>query len=394
MSAPSTLWRRVADRSARKLRRRGLEYPLWVAASATVLEIGLAAGAVVQRDGPTPSWIAVGVVVVAASHGVQLVSTTWVSCWITASIALTGVAIIMSRPYDGAVDLAPAVLAILVAEVTASDGLVRGLVVTGAAWAVVALAGTPQPALAMGEIALGVLVGTMLIWQSRALVAERRERLREGERATLAERQRIAREIHDLVAHSMSVTLLQVTGARRALLDDDVAEAADALADAERVGREALNDIRRTVGLLADDQGSLAPQPTAADLPALLESMTAAGLAIHVETRGDLATVPDAIGLSLYRITQEALSNVVKHAPGCPAVVRVRRTSGTTTLEVTNPRPVATTDDGSGHGVAGMRARAEQLGAALRVGPQDDAWVVRLAVRDHPDGRACPLGTR
>jgi len=382
-----TWWHRLADRSAAKLERRGLEYPLWVPASAMLLEVGLTAGAVIQREGGLLAWTAVGIVIVTASHVVQAAATRWVACWITAAIVLAGVAIVMSTPYDGAVDLAPAVLAILVAETTASEGVWRGAAVTVLSWGVVVLGHTPQPLLSSGEIAMGLLVGTMLVWLTRALVAERHERARENERATLAERQRIAREIHDVLAHSMSVTLLQVAGARRALLDDDLGEAEAALADAEEVGRAALADIRRTVGLLADGDGTTSPQPGGHDLEQLIDSMRSAGLDLDTSISGDPGVLSNSVGLAVYRVAQEALTNAVRHAPGRPVSLRLdlgRRTS----LRVENPVPAGAARSSGGHGLDGMRARADQIGARLQAGPFGDRWVVALDLPESDTGCA------
>ena len=129
----------------------------------------------------------------------------------------------------------------------------------------------------------------MLRWQMRALAAERSERERERERATLAERQRIAREIHDLVAHSLSVTMLHVTGAKQALVEDhDVDDAVAALSDAEQVGRQAMAEIRRTVGVLATEPTGAHPLPCAEDIDALVAQVRDAGLPVDYRSRGDL----------------------------------------------------------------------------------------------------------
>lgn len=384
---PVRVWRTLGDRSAAKLQRRGIEYPLWVPASAMLLEIGLTTGAVVQREGDLLAWTALGIMVVAASHALQIAATRWISCWITAVIVLAGVAIVMTTPYDGAVDLAPAVLAILVAETTASEGFWRGSAVTVASWVVVVAGGTPEPVLSMGEIAMGLLVGAMLVWLTRALVAERRERARENERATLAERQRIAREIHDVLAHSMSVTLLQVAGARRALLDDDLPEADAALADAEQVGRAALTDIRRTVGLLADGDGTMTPQPGGRDLEQLIASMRTAGLDLDISISGDPGALSGSVGLAVYRVTQEALTNAVKHAPGRPVALRLDLDRGTS-LRIENAVPAGARVARDGHGLDGMRARAEQIGARLQAGTFGDRWVVALDLPEADAGCA------
>lgn len=371
----------VQVRFEEKMQRKGLAYPWWGGVISKSAQVGTALAAVGQRDALTPpSLVVLAVALVALPHVVQASTEQWVPWWATSLSVGGGVAWIMTVDYDGRVDLAPAVLAVLVAEVVATEGLRRGSVVAALAVAATlgldTLAGSSQA----GEIVLGLFVGAMLRWQMRALLAERAARLGERERAALAERQRIAREIHDLVAHSMSVTLLQVTGARRALLDDDTAEASAALADAERVGREAMSDIRRTVGLLADGAAPTHALPTAADVPALLATVRAAGLQIRSTVSGDLDAVPAGVGLGVYRVVQEALTNVVKHAPAASATFMISATPSDVTVMVTNPNPRPAADDGLGHGITGMRERTEQMEGVLEVGQVDDDWVVALSV--------------
>ncbi|ONF61744.1 sensor histidine kinase, partial [Amycolatopsis keratiniphila] len=120
------------------------------------------------------------------------------------------------------------------------------------------------------------------------------------------ERQRIAREVHDVVGHSLSITLLHLTGARHALQQDrDVDEAIEALTEAEQVGRAAMADIRRTVGLLADSPSGSAPLPGVEDIATLVERTRSAGLAVRYTQEGDLGRVGASEGLGLYRIVQE-----------------------------------------------------------------------------------------
>src|SRR5207237_7269040 len=126
-------------------------------------------------------------------------------------------------------------------------------------------------------------------------------------------RQRIAREIHDVVAHSLAVTMLHLTGARLAL-HRDPKEAEQALLEAERLGRESLAEIRRTVGLLAPEgTGTAAPMPTAVDIPQLVREFEAAGLDVDFELTCDAHALARATGLGLYRVAQESLSKAVWH---------------------------------------------------------------------------------
>ncbi|WP_278259978.1 histidine kinase [Nocardioides convexus] len=204
----------------------------------------------------------------------------------------------------------------------------------------------------------------------RALVAERAARERAWDQATTAERERIAREIHDLVAHSLSISLLQVTGARRALRDvtgsaEAVAEVDAALADAEQVGRRAMTDIRRTVSAMADGSADRHPLPGGGDIAALVREMSGAGLAVEYDEQGDPASLPAATGLGLYRIVQESLANVARHGgTDARAHVRLRVAGGGAHLRITNPLPAGRPrGDGLGSGLAGMQARAAQAWA-------------------------------
>ena len=222
-----------------------------------------------------------------------------------------------------------------------------------------------------------------------AALAERAELLaakqEESERrATLAERLRIARELHDIVAHHLSVVVIQAQGAQR-IADKDPARATAAMADVERTGRTALEEMRRLLGLLrtgetaaAMPDGAYVPPLGLADVDDLAERLRRAGLDITVVRRGEAPEVPEDVGLTVYRIVQEALTNVLKHAG--PAVVTVEL--ALTHEQGADQLGVTVTDDGrgasaaleappgAGRGTAGMRERVAVLGGRLSVGPQ------------------------
>ncbi len=201
-------------------------------------------------------------------------------------------------------------------------------------------------------------------------------------KAVTDERQRIAREIHDVIAHSMSVTMLHITAARMALERRRDADALDALREAEQQGRNSMNDIRRTVGLLGpDDEANAAPMPTAADLPKLISDFRAAGLDVDFDLVGDLDVLPSAPGLNLYRIVQESLTNVTKHAPGAKATVALDVGGDKIRLLVRNASGNGTagaTSDGNGLGLRGMAGRAAMLSGTLDAKADRDDWVVSL----------------
>ncbi len=255
---------------------------------------------------PQPALLAV--LLVALPNLLQFVRMEWVPWWLVAACVLASATwLTIAHPLTLATDAVTAVLAIQVAHIMVTAGPRAGLAVTAASLVLfVATAGFDDfVAICMVEVLFGTAVGAMLRWQMRALAAERAARAGEHDRATLAERQRIAREIHDLVGHSLSVTLLHVTGARRALREDgDIEEAVAALTDAERVGRTAMADIRGTVGVLTTGREDTRPLPTAADVNDLVDELRAAGLVVDYKATGSVATLPPSVGLGIYRVVQ------------------------------------------------------------------------------------------
>ncbi|WP_229719126.1 sensor histidine kinase [Nocardia jinanensis] len=293
------------------------------------------------------------------------------------------------QPVDS--DFAPFVLMVVIAEIAAiapKRVSITLAVLAAAELLAFALLGqtlwgdhslrTGLPMYALG-IVLGWLVGVMLQYQRLFLYQERENQAAQAAQAAAAERNRIAREVHDVIAHSLTVTLLHVTAARHALTSDrDVDEAADALVDAERLGRQAMADIRRTVGLLDSGPSAAGVEPGADDIPALVDDFVNAGLPVSRRFSGDLGVVSAAIGLALYRICQESLANIVKHAPGAEVELSVAVAGGSALVRVRNTIPRGLPAQlGRGTGVAGMRHRADGLGGSIRVGPEAGGWVVR-----------------
>ena len=203
--------------------------------------------------------------------------------------------------------------------------------------------------------------------------------LEKARRAVLEERARIAREMHDVVAHHMSMIAVQAeTAPYRVTGLPEPAEAE--FTSIATAARAALTDMRRLLGVLrADtDDAPLAPQPGLAELAELVETAARAGLVVRLTTPGEaLPAVPEATGLAAYRIVQEALANAARHAPGGPVEVLVRATPEALLVDVRNGPgaggpPSAVTAPGQGHGLAGMRERAALLGGSLTAGPRDD----------------------
>ncbi len=301
-------------------------------------------------------------------------------------------------------DFVMLVWVMLVGHIGASEPLRTSLLATG-------LAAAALGALTLGDLVegsgfwlaalvVGGDIGVIMRYQQVRLDQERRTHRDHEAAAIMQERQRIAREVHDVIAHSLSVTMLHLTAARRSLEEDresGIDEAVDALRDAENLGREAMADIRTTVGLLGQEPGVATAAPDLRDLPALVEDFRQAGLRVNLEIRGDTGAVPPNACLGLYRIVQESLANVAKHEPrsGADVVLDCRREEQH--LLVSNELASGSVRQPGGHGLKGMRERAELLGGSFHAGPKDERWVVEVALGDrdlssHESG--CPWGLK
>jgi signal transduction histidine kinase len=231
-------------------------------------------------------------------------------------------------------------------------------------------------ALAGMALALGLYQSTRLAYveqlRDRARRLEReRELLRE--QAATDERLRIARELHDVVAHNVSLMVVQAQ-ALGATASDQAAARRTAQSIAE-LGRGAMSEMHRTLALMRRDGagGDRAPQPTLANLDGLLEQARSAGVAVELAIDGEPRALPAGVELSAYRIVQEALTNVIKHAGPARTSVRVRYGDEALELEVVDdgpgPDPAQAALPASGHGVVGMRERVALFGGTLRTGP-------------------------
>jgi signal transduction histidine kinase len=201
--------------------------------------------------------------------------------------------------------------------------------------------------------------------------------------ALLAERRRIARDVHDFVGHGLAAVMLQVTSARHVLRRDlDAAE--DALRSAEEVGRRSMQELRRTVTLLrSDDETGVAPPlPSVVEISTLVDQARAGGLAVELRVQGDLFRVPPVIGLAVYRIAQEALANAARHAPRARTILGLELTDGRIAFvaETTGPVTAASLNDRERerprYGLVGMKERATALGGQFAAGPTPGGWRV------------------
>ena len=212
--------------------------------------------------------------------------------------------------------------------------------------------------------------------EARAAQAER-EREAAARLAVAEERARIARELHDIVAHAVSVMVLQV-GAIRHNLPETVAEDKDALQGVERTGRAALTEMRRLLGAMRDEgqDAELAPQPGLDSLESLLDEVGRAGLHVRLHREGEPSPLPRAIELSAYRIIQEGLTNALKHAQASHADVTLRYAPDELQLEIRDDGRGVSENDGLGHGLVGVRERVKIYGGEMSSGPANGGGFV------------------
>jgi signal transduction histidine kinase len=238
--------------------------------------------------------------------------------------------------------------------------------------------------LGAGRPQFDTLLGNLIILAAAWLLGDGARRRREdavseqdrlARQAVSEERLRIARELHDVVAHSMSVIAVQA-GTGRMVIDDDVEHARRALAAIEETSKRALNEMRRLLGVLrADtpDAVALAPVPTLEDLDRLVSSAVEGGTPVELSVDGDRRKAPAGIELAAYRILQEALTNVRRHAAGAPARVHLSFEAAELMVTVENPLADGQPETNSGgHGLLGMRERVSLYGGTFEAGPHPD----------------------
>ncbi len=240
------------------------------------------------------------------------------------------------------------------------------------------------------EVTLGLIIVNLIVFQLSWLAGDviqhrearvstledqvRRAEVEQARRtaeAVAAERSRIARELHDIVAHSMSVVIVQAEGAKRLVGKDDDA-VLEALGAIESTGRTNLNDIRGVVGLLRDDDAELAPAAELSAIAGLVDHCAAAGLPVTLSVVGEPRGLPAMIELSGYRIVQESLTNAMKHAgPRAKAAITLDYGSDELRISVTDTgRGAAASREHAGYGLIGMRERVEAFGGELHAGPR------------------------
>ncbi len=336
----------------------------------------LGAPLVLRTRFPLTAWVASGLTIV----GTAVLEEAWLSPkgYVPVSLVVYGLCL-----YAVTVRCKPEI--VVVAEVVTMLGVVS----INARSAVAALFLSAIPLL------LGVLVRTYRSSERRLAEQERRH---SGELSLLEERQRIARELHDVVAHHMSVIAIQAEAAPYKVANPppELVECFSGIRESALTG---LTELRRVLGVLRTDRPDTAPQPGLADLDALLDSARSGGLSVTAAVTGDAVPLPEGVDLSAYRILQEALSNAMRHAPGSQVVVSVTHRDGYVALDIRNDAGSRVTaaagqtpgtgesgarDDlartGSGHGLIGMRERATMLGGSLHAGQREDGGFHVIAI--------------
>jgi signal transduction histidine kinase len=379
------------SRVAALLRKHGFDALIVIAAIEMALEVGIKYGA---PDGPTtPPWFAVP-----ATALIVLPLLARRRFPFAAPAALWGLAAVLSF-VDGRLvvftttaSIAGLVAAFLLGNLPDRTQARAGLIVV-LAGAVILMYNNPSrtvdelvfiPVMFLGGWLTGFAVRQRA---AQAEEAEERAARAERERATAAriavaeERGRIARELHDIVAHAMSVMVLQV-GAVRHRLPQSLTEDKEALTEVEKAGRSALAEMRRLLGAMHDGQDvELAPQPGLDSLDALVERIDRAGLPVRLQVDGDIVPLPRAVDLSAYRIVQEGLTNSLKHAEASAADVVVRYGVQDLELEVRDNGVGSASSDGLGHGLVGIHERVKIYGGEMSAGPgQDGGFVLKVTL--------------
>lgn len=233
--------------------------------------------------------------------------------------------------------------------------------------------------------AASYLGGAQIASRQEFLDAQRQETARA---AVIAERSRIAQEMHDLIGHNLSVIASLANGGAVAARTSPK-ESIQAFEAIGQVSRSSVREVRRILSVLrhdySDDGAPLSPQPGIVEIPAIIESMRAAGLRVQLQQTGELRDLAPGLQLALYRIVQESLTNVLRHAgTDTHADVAITRAQDEIIVTVEDTGPQVRTDrenaDDSGHGLIGMRERAEAYGGRLQAGPRGSGWAVRAAI--------------
>lgn len=246
----------------------------------------------------------------------------------------------------------------------------------------------PGDTIVMGPLMAGVYAaGRLMRSRSELARALERDRAAGERRAVLEERARISRELHDVVAHAISLMTVQA-GAERLALGAERPQTTEALEQIEVTGRQALAEMRRLLGMLRNpaEAVDLTPQPGLSQLPALAERVTRAGLPVELTIERAPGPVSPGVDISAYRIVQEGLTNALKHAEARQATVGVGFDGDRIEIEIVDDgRGSSPQANGSGHGLSGMRERVALYGGTLNAGPRPQGgWALRASLPREP----------
>jgi signal transduction histidine kinase len=312
--------------------------------------------------------------------------------WVASGLAIIAVSLVLGPGWVSGSAYIPVIWVIYGLCLYAVAVRCKPRIVAAAAIVTVIGAGFIDPGSAPEAVFLGViplLIGAVVRQRrSGARQLAEQERRHSGERALLEERQRIARELHDVVAHHMSVIAIQAEAAPYKT-PDPPAELVESFGDIRASALAGLAELRRVLGVLHTGGQDTAPQPGLAELGTLLDSARGGGVSVSVTSTGNPVPLPDGVDLSAYRIVQEALSNAMRHAPGSHVQVHLGYRPDGLALEVRNDvaRRRPTHPAGGGHGIIGMRERAAMLGGSLDAGPTEDGgFHVTAVLPMSPDG--------
>jgi signal transduction histidine kinase len=362
-----------------------------LAAAAAVLVAGQKH--LLTQPGPGLALVLAGVLPFAVVAGwPQLLQPGWplAAALLVAAGSATGLLFYRAADGDGAVLFFIALAAWVGGAARPQVSVPAGVLVVVLPLAASTLGGSRTPVTAAIGAGFAWVAGTAVRAQARTAAQLATAQAAAARNQIAAERQQLAREFHDLVGHTLSVTMLHMSAVRLSLEDGEAGEALESLDQAQRAGREAMREMRQTVTLLGSLPGDGPPAalPQVRDLPELTAGYTAAGLKVDLVIDADLSAIPGDVGLAAYRIAQESLSNAARHAPGSTARVQVRATPTELQLEVINdissPSAALPAWRGGGHGIAGMTQRARLAGGAFSAGPDGGQWRVEavLPLRD------------
>lgn len=356
------------------------------------LAVGLAAVVLTEATSQTYGWPLLTVPVSALAMLALAVRRRWPA---GVAVGVSAVQVPLALLSESVYAPQLPVLGVLLALYTAATELSgRRLVVAGVA--TLALMVAAQTATAEGDL---WDFWPLLLWAGPQLAGRlvRRRTLEAAAAATVAgqvlarrdaetaeavarERDRIARDLHDVVAHAVSLMVVQAGAERLALAGVPEAERTRrVLGSVEAAGREAMAELRAMLGVLRAPQDEAAerrPQPDLALLRELVARVRSAGTTVHCRTAGDLDDVPAGVGLSAYRVAQEALTNAVRHAPGSPVELSVTVSGDGVRVHVRNPLTSVPPQRAAGRGVVGLRERAALHAGTAQAGPVDGCWVV------------------